>query len=323
MMATTVLEARGLSVHFPTGQGPLRAVDEVSFALKEGQTTCLVGESGCGKSMVALSLVRLVPPPGEIVEGRILFDSRDLLQMEEQELRGLRGNAISVIFQEPMTALNPVYPVGPQVAEVIRHHHGLTRRGAADKAREIMATVGLPATEQFLDYPHQLSGGMRQRVLIATALACHPSVLIADEPTTALDVTIQAQILDLLARLQTDMGMTVLFITHDLSVVAEIADDVMVMYAGQLVEQATVAQVFEEPAHPYTQALLRAVPRPPRLPGQRLPTIAGQVPQPRQAPSGCLFADRCPSAFARCRLEVPDVRQVSPDHRARCFLVKP
>jgi peptide/nickel transport system ATP-binding protein len=310
-------------VQFATEQGPLTAVDGVSFTIAEGKATCLVGESGCGKSVTALSLLRLVPPPGRITGGQVLYHDRDLLTLPERELRTIRGNEISIVFQEPMTALNPVFSIGSQVVEVIRAHQGLRRREARDKAIQVMEMVGMPGEERFDAYPHELSGGMRQRVMIAIALACRPTVLIADEPTTALDVTIQAQILDLLARLQLDLGMAVLLITHDLSVVAEFADDVAVMYAGQVVETAPAARLFDDPRHPYTQALLESVPRPPRPAGERLATIPGAVPDLLHLPPWCRFADRCPRVFEPCTLDEPELRRVDDEHRARCFLVEP
>jgi peptide/nickel transport system ATP-binding protein len=317
------LTVRDLTVEFATERGPLTAVDRVSFAIAEGKATCLVGESGCGKSMTALAILRLVPPPGRITAGEIFFHDRDLLKLSERELRKLRGDELSIIFQEPMTALNPVFTIGTQVVEVIRTHQDLGRRAAREKAIQVMEMVGMPGAERFDAYPHELSGGMRQRVMIAIALACRPTLLIADEPTTALDVTIQAQILDLLSRLQQDLGMAVLLITHDLSVVAEFADDVAVMYAGQVVETAPAASLFSVPRHPYTQALLESVPRRRRRPGERLATIPGAVPDLLDLPAGCRFADRCPRVFEPCTIDAPDLRRVDDEHRARCFLVEP
>ena len=323
MDARPALSVRDLTVVFDTDRGPLLAADHVSFDLREGRTLCVVGESGCGKSVTALSLMRLLPEAARVVEGRVELSGRSLLELPERELRKLRGDEISMVFQEPMTALNPVYTVGYQVSEVIRAHQGLRRAPARRKAIEVLEMVGMPGAEERYDaYPHELSGGMRQRVMIAIALACRPSVLVADEPTTALDVTIQAQILDLLARLQGDLGMATLLITHDLGVVAETADDVVVMYAGQVVEAAPSATLFETPAHPYTRALLRSVPRPSHRAGARLEAIPGTVPDLARLPTGCRFADRCPQVFGPCRDAVPGLRAVGPEHVARCLLVE-
>jgi len=323
MSAPPVLSVSDLTVVFDTGRGPLTAADRVSFELGEGRTMCVVGESGCGKTVTAQSLLGLLPGQGRITSGSVMMRGRDLLTMPDRELRRLRGNEISMVFQEPMTALNPVFTVGFQVAEVIRRHQRLRWRAARRKATEVLEMVGVPAAEERYDaYPHELSGGLRQRVMIAMALACRPSVLIADEPTTALDVTIQAQILDLLARLQEDLGMSTLLITHDLGVVAETADDVVVMYAGQVVEVAPARPLFEEPAHPYTQALLASVPRPEATDGGRLRVIAGQVPDLARLPAGCRFVDRCEQAFGPCRRKVPELRRVAKDHEARCYLVE-
>lgn len=324
MPAANLLTVTDLSVEFSTEQGPLCAVDRVSFTLNEGKTLCVVGESGCGKSVTALTLLNLVPPPGRVISGSVEYHGRDLLTLSERELQRLRGNEISIVFQEPMTALNPVYTVGYQVAEVIRAHQHVRRGPAKGKAIQILDMVGMPgAAERYDAYPHELSGGMRQRVMIAVALACRPSLLVADEPTTALDVTIQAQILDLLTRLQRDLGMAVLLITHDLGVVAETADDVVVMYAGQVVESSSASVIFSDPRHPYTQALLRSVPSFGMTPGHRLVAIPGNVPDLTKLPDACRFADRCPEVFDLCRSSVPDLRRSEEGHDVRCFLVEP
>ncbi len=316
------LAVRNLTVQFETDRGPLTAADNLSFELEEGKTTCLVGESGCGKSVTALALLRLVPPPGRIIGGEISLQGQDILSLPDRELRRLRGREISIIFQEPMMALNPVYTVGVQVSEVLRTHLRLRRRPAKERALQMLDMVGLPAFERYDAYPHELSGGMRQRVMIAVALACRPTVLIADEPTTALDVTIQAQILDLLARLQEDLGMAVLLITHDLSIVAEVADDVVVMYAGEVIEKASVDTIFRDPRHPYTEALLRSIPQPPLIAGERLATIPGTVPDLARLPKGCRFADRCRHSHGQCTKERPSLARVDESHYARCFLVE-
>jgi peptide/nickel transport system ATP-binding protein len=304
-----VLEVEGLAVHFDTEDGLARPVDGVSFALAPGETLGLVGESGCGKSVTSLAILGLIPaPPGRIAAGRILFEGEDLVQAGEKRLRRLRGRRLAMVFQEPMTALNPVLPVGEQVAEPLRLHLALPRAEARRRAIELLAQVGIPAPEQRVDsYPHELSGGMRQRVMIAMAIACDPAVLIADEPTTALDVTIQAQILELLRGLQQQRGMAMLLITPDLGVVAQNAQRVLVMYAGKLVESAPVARLFAAPGHPYSAGLLRSLPELAR-PGEPLATIPGQVPPPTRFPSGCRFRTRCPLARERCAEEEPLLR---------------
>ena len=302
--ASSVLSIRDLVVEFATDGGTLRAVDGVSLELLRGRTLGLVGESGSGKSVTALSILRLAQP-GRIVSGSIEYGGRDLLKLSERELREVRGNRIAMIFQDPMTSLNPVFRVGDQVAEVLRVHG--QRRQAGARAIELLAKVGIaePA-ERARAYPHQLSGGLRQRVMIAMALACGPDLLIADEPTTALDVTIQAQILDLLARLQRELGMSVLLITHDLGVVAEVCDEVAVMYAGQIVERAHTSELFRAPRHPYTAGLLRAI--------RELEPIPGMIPDLRKPPAGCRFLDRCPRVQPRCRAEAPELAS-----GVRCF----
>jgi oligopeptide/dipeptide ABC transporter ATP-binding protein len=314
-----LLRIEGLQTHFFTDDAVLRAVDGVSFAVAAGETLAVVGESGSGKSVTALSILRLVPdPPGRIVAGRVLFKGRDLLTLSDAEMRAIRGKEISMIFQEPMTSLNPVYSCGEQIIETLRVHERLDRRAARARAIDMLKLVGIPAAEQRVDeYPHQMSGGMRQRVMIAMALACRPSILIADEPTTALDVTIQAQILELLKRLQRELGMAVILITHDLGVVAETADRVAVMYAGQVVEYCDVQAAFTRPLHPYTAGLQASLPKLGTL-HDRLRVIAGDVPNPARFPVGCRFHPRCPVAIPKC-LEAPDLAPFG-DHRAsRCW----
>ncbi len=332
-MPETLLRVESLTTAFHTDRGVLRAVDEVSFRVEKGKTLAVVGESGCGKSVTALSIMRLVPsPPGTIEGGRIELAGRDLLALAESEMRAVRGAKISMIFQEPMTSLNPVYTVGAQIVEAIRIHRKTSRRAARQRAIEMLELVGIPSPEERVDaYPHQLSGGMRQRVMIAMALCCEPSLLIADEPTTALDVTIQAQILDLLRRLQSELGMSILFITHDLGVVAEFASEVVVMYAGRVVEMADVGSIFKAPLHPYTRGLLASVPpldssRSASRP-RRLPTIEGVVPDLVALPPGCRFADRCalyaekPPGHERCTREEPELRDLG-GRSVRCHLAE-
>jgi peptide/nickel transport system ATP-binding protein len=323
-MAEPLLEVRGLKTRFSLEEGSVLAVDDVSFSLPPGGTLGVVGESGCGKSVTALSVMRLVPdPPGRVVAGEIRFKGRDLLLLPEEEMRRIRGNKISMIFQEPMTSLNPVYTVGEQIGEAVRLHQGLDRKQAKARAVEMLRQVGIPAPEQRVDaYPHQLSGGMRQRVMIAMALACNPELVIADEPTTALDVTIQAQILDLLKRLQAERGMAVMLITHDLGVVAESCDAVVVMYAGRVVEQAPVRALFSRPAHPYTAGLLRSIPSfhdvQGGAAGARLKTIPGMVPSLRNLPAGCRFRDRCERALEVCAKVDPPLELKRDGQAAAC-----
>ncbi len=311
-----LLDVRNLMTYFFTGQGLVKAVRGLDFTLAEGETLALVGESGCGKSMTALSLLRLVPPPGRIVEGEIHFRGEDLRRIPEQEMLRVRGNKIAMIFQEPMTSLNPVFPIGEQIGEVLRLHRGLDRRQALDRGAELLHQVGIPSPRQRLrDYPHQLSGGMRQRVMIAMALACNPRLLIADEPTTALDVTIQAQIIDLLSGLKAERNMGTLLITHDFGVVAETADRVAVMYAGLIMEYAPVKELFANPVHPYTQGLLGCIPRLGEK-RERLSTIA----QPTGGhQEGRSFLDLCPPPFAPRRGKLPKLQEVSPGHLVRCW----
>jgi oligopeptide/dipeptide ABC transporter ATP-binding protein len=318
--ASSLLSVEGLSVAFDTEQGERRVVEDVSFSVGAGETVGLVGESGCGKSVTAMSIMRLLPsPPSRAYAGRILFDGTDLLALPAGPMRGLRGNRIGMVFQEPMTSLNPVFSIGYQIEEVLRLHRGASRNEARRQSLDMLRHVGIGAPERRLgQYPHQLSGGLRQRVMIAIALICRPQLLIADEPTTALDVTIQAQILDLLRRLKREMGMALLLITHDLGVVAEMCDQVVVMYAGRIVEQAHSAELFRHPRHPYTAGLLAAMPRL-TAKGGKLPSIPGTVPPPGKRGIGCSFAERCPRALERCRKERPDLTAAGENHAAACW----
>ncbi|HTG88996.1 MAG TPA: ABC transporter ATP-binding protein [Vicinamibacterales bacterium] len=318
-----LLRVEDLTTTFKIPHGVVRAVDHVSFELRRGETLGIVGESGSGKSMTALSILRLVQPPGEIGGGPISFNGRsDLLELSERDMRRIRGAEIGFIFQEPMTALNPVYTIGDQIAEALRVHGRGTRAEARTKSVELLEAVKIPEPERRLrDYPHQLSGGMRQRVLIAIALACQPQLLIADEPTTALDVTIQAEILDLLHEMKERFHLALLLITHDLGVVAGHADRVAVMYAGKLVEQGPMRQIFESPKHPYTQGLLDSIPG--GAPGQRLRAIDGAVPNLANLPPGCAFEPRCPKRFELCTSAPPPSHEVGPAQRARCYLYDP
>ena len=315
-----VLEVRELRTEFRTDDGSFPAVDGVSFEVEAGKTLAIVGESGCGKSVTALSIMGLVPdPPGRITGGSIRFDGRELVGAARRELLDLRGNGMAMIFQEPMSSLNPAYTIGEQIVEVLLRHLPLTRAAAKERAIEVLRQVRIPAPEQrFDEYPHKLSGGMRQRAMIAMALACRPRLLIADEPTTALDVTIQAQILELMRSLQAETGTAVILITHDLGVVAEVADEVAVMYAGRIVERAPAAVLFDEPQHPYTVGLLGSIPRL-DVAQERLASIEGQVPSPLRRPAGCSFADRCPFAIAQCRAQVPPLMAVGAAHASACW----
>ncbi|MBW1712700.1 MAG: ABC transporter ATP-binding protein [Deltaproteobacteria bacterium] len=317
-----LLEIQNLSTHFHIRGGIIKAVDDVSLTIEAGQTLGLVGESGCGKSVTASSVMGLVPsPPGVIAGGKIIFDGQDLVGLPESSLRKIRGNMISMIFQEPMTSLNPVFPVGDQVGEVIHLHQKLGRKKTRRKVLEMFHLVGIPSGERRItDYPHQMSGGMRQRVMIAMALACNPRLMIADEPTTALDVTIQAQILDLMNKLKAELGSSIMFITHDLGVIAEMAQKVAVMYAGKVMETADVETIFERPKHPYTIGLLTSIPVLGR--GQkrrRLQTIPGVVPSLFDLPQGCLFSDRCPDVFDDCRQVKPPLVDLADGQSVRCL----
>jgi oligopeptide/dipeptide ABC transporter ATP-binding protein len=315
-----LLEVRGLTTVFDTDDGEVRAVDGVDFSLERGRTLGIVGESGCGKSVTALSIMGLVPrPPGRIVAGEVRFEGEDLLKLPPPRLRELRGARLSMIFQEPMTSLNPAFTVGDQVAEALLRHGSAGRKEAKHQAIEMLRRVRIPSPERRArDYPHRLSGGMRQRVMIAMALACNPRLLIADEPTTALDVTIQAQILELMRALRSELGTAIILITHDLGVIAELADDVIVMYAGQVVERCPVAALFSEPHHPYTIGLLGSIPRL-HLEQQRLSAIEGSVPNAAAMPAGCRFHARCPFAVERCFKEAPPLAEIKAKHFAACW----
>ena len=319
-----LLEVTNLQTQFPTRNGLVRAVDGVSFHLEAGELLGLVGESGCGKSITALSIMRLIAPPGKIVSGEISFDGKNLLKLSDAEMRQIRGDDIAMIFQDPMTSLNPVYTVGEQIAEALRLHRKISRKAAHAAAIDAMKEVSIPdPARRANDYPHQLSGGMRQRVMIAMALACDPKLLIADEPTTALDVTIQAQILELLEELRQHRELGVLLITHDLGVVAEVADRVAVMYTGRIVEESSVEQLFAQPKHPYTEGLLRSVPKLTRsdvIKKERLETIEGTVPSPTDLPPGCHFAPRCSHRMPRCTAEEIPLYQLEGGAQVRCVL---
>jgi len=321
-----LLEIRGLKTHFATDDGMVQAVDGVDLIVDRGETLGVVGESGCGKTVTALSVLKLIAmPPGRIVEGQILWQGRDLVPLGGRDLDLIRSKEIAIVFQEPMTSLNPVYTVGEQIAEVLRRHEGLGRRAAREKTIEMLRLVQIPNAERRVgDYPHQFSGGMRQRVMIAMALSCSPQLLIADEPTTALDVTIQAQILELLQDLKSRLGMAVMLITHAMGVVAETAQRVVVMYAGKVVEEAPVRQLFARPLHPYTRGLIRSMPRIDRAATRktRLEAIGGVVPSLLAPPPGCRFAPRCRFAAAICREAVPPLREIEGGHRVACALAE-
>ena len=323
-MSEPILQIKGLKTHFATDDGWVRAVDGVDIAIGAGETVGVVGESGCGKTVTAMSVMKLLPmPPGKIVEGQVLWRGRDLVPLGKEEMNKIRAKEIAYVFQEPMTSLNPVYTVGEQIAEVVRRHERVTRKDAMDRAVEMLRLVQIPnAAARVNDYPHQFSGGMRQRVMIAMALSLNPKLLIADEPTTALDVTIQAQILDLLADMKQRLGMAVMLITHAMGVVAEVTQRVVVMYAGKVVEEAPVKQLFAKPLHPYTQGLIRSIPRLDRA-GQakeRLEAIPGTVPNMLRPPPGCRFAARCKLATDKCLAEIPPLREVEPGHKVACVL---
>jgi oligopeptide/dipeptide ABC transporter ATP-binding protein len=320
--STVLLQVKDLKTYFFTSDGTVPAVDGVSFEINEGETLAIVGESGCGKSVTALSIMRLIAPPGRIVSGQVLFQNQDLVTLPESEMYSIRGSKISMIFQEPMTSLNPVFTVGDQIAEALIIHQFATKEDAHKRAVDLLRRVHIPEPEKrSRAYPHELSGGMRQRVMIAMALACTPSLLIADEATTALDVTIQAQILELLKELKESLGLAVALITHDLGVVAELAQRVVVMYVGKIVEEADVYTLFKSPKHPYTQALLASIPTLQTSQEQRLNVIKGSVPNLYKAlPPGCRFAPRCPFAFDKCRQADPPLIKVGREHTARCWL---
>ncbi|ADD03422.1 oligopeptide/dipeptide ABC transporter, ATPase subunit [Thermoanaerobacter italicus Ab9] len=320
-MAKNLVEFRNLKTFFYTSEGVVKAVNDVSFSIREGETVCIVGESGCGKSVTALSLMRLIQsPPGKIEGGEIIFDGRDVLKLSETEMRKIRGNEIGMVFQEPMTSLNPVLTIGEQIMEPLMVHKLMNKKEAWNKAVELIKQVGIPRAEQIMtSYPHELSGGMRQRIMIAIALSCDPKLLIADEPTTALDVTIQAQILDLLRKIKQERNMALMLITHDLGIVAEMADYVVVMYAGKVIEEAPVKELFKNPKHPYTRGLLKAKP----IIGQRkerLYTIPGQVPNPIGLGDYCYFSDRCEFAMEVCRQQIPQLTADEKGHKVACWL---
>ncbi len=315
-----LLHVSNLRTSFFTDKGEIKAVDDVSFSIHSGQTLALVGESGCGKSVAALSIMRLISSPGRVVGGSIQFKGRNLLDLSEKAMREIRGKSIGMVFQEPMTSLNPVMSIGDQIGEVLKIHTNLSDREIRQEVVDLLGKVRISAPESRIDqYPHEMSGGMKQRVMIAMALACKPDLLIADEPTTALDVTIQAQILDLLAALQKDLGMAILLITHNLGVVAQFSRDVIVMYASKIAERATVKELFRNPSHPYTKALLKSLPRP----GERqakLEAIPGTVPSPLQYPPGCHFSSRCPDVMDHCPHQPPPTVQVGESHETVCWL---
>jgi len=323
-MTEPLLTIRGLKTHFRTDDGMVRAVDGVDLAIDRGETLGVVGESGCGKTVTAMTVLKLIQmPPGRIVDGSILWQGRDLVPLPAEEMRKVRSKEIAIVFQEPMTSLNPVYTVGAQIAETVRLHEGLSRREAMNRAVEMLRLVNIPTPERRVhDYPHQFSGGMRQRVMIAMALSCDPKLLIADEPTTALDVTIQAQILDLLGEMKTRLGMAIMLITHAMGVVAETTQRVVVMYAGKVVEEAPVDRLFARPLHPYTQGLIRSIPRIDSSAGkkQRLEAIGGGVPNLIDPPPGCRFAPRCRHAMPDCTRAMPALREIEAGHKAACIL---
>ncbi len=322
-MKEKLIEVKGLKTEFTIEGVPRRIIDDISFEIYRGEVLGVVGESGSGKSVTAKSILRLIPsPPGKITGGEILFNGKDILKMDMDNLMKIRGNAISMIFQEPMSSLNPVFTCGDQIKEGVRLHQKMDNKAARQKAIELLKMVGIPMPEQRIDsYPHELSGGMRQRIMIAMALSCSPQLLIADEPTTALDPTIQAQILDLIRKVQKEIGMSVMYITHDLGVVAETCDRVMVMYAGQIVEKADVAELFTKPGHPYTQGLLKAIPRL-NTKRERLYVIKGMVPHFADMPVGCSFHPRCPYADARCVEQKPTLRAIKKGHLAACWQIQ-
>lgn len=315
-----LIEINNLKTHFFTDNGVIPAVNGVSFSAKKGEVVAIVGESGCGKSVTSLSILQLINKPGKVVNGEVLFNGTDLTKLSEKQIRKVRGNKISMIFQEPLTSLNPVFTVGNQISETIRLHQRLNKKQAKQKTIEILKKVGIPNPDkQYTSFPHQLSGGMRQRVMIAMALSCNPELLIADEPTTALDVTIQAQILNLMKNLREELQTTIILITHDLGVVAEMADKVVVMYGGEIVEQNTVHELFDNPRHPYTKGLLHSTPKIQEL-DYKLESIEGNVPTPDQLPKGCKFNDRCPFAMDKCKEDDPSLLKMDDASMVRCWL---
>jgi len=323
----SLLDIQNLKTYFHTFEGIAKAVDDVSFSLQQGEVIGIAGESGCGKSVTAQSIIRLIPePPGKIVGGRIVFDGQNLVELPRRQVRSLCGKRISMIFQEPMTSLNPVYTIGMQIAEMYSLHEKAGPQEGWDRTVDMLRRVQIPAPEKRArEYPHQLSGGMRQRAMIAMALACSPEILIADEPTTALDVTVQAEIIELMLQLKEDFKTAIMLITHDLGVIAEITNRVVVMYAGKIVEQADTVSIFENPRHPYTQGLLRSIPRlgqRARHGARQLQEIKGVVPSLTDLPEGCSFSPRCPSAMAICRSQIPDLVETTPGHTVRCWLYR-
>lgn len=320
-MAEPLLEIKGLQTHFYTDSGNIPAVDGVDIYIRKGEVLGIVGESGCGKSVMSLSVMRLVPdPPGKIVNGTISFKGEDLASVSEKRMQEIRGNEIAMIFQEPMTSLNPVFTNGNQISETVQLHRGLNKKEAKLHSIEMLRKVGIPRPEAIVDeYPHQLSGGMRQRVMIAMAMSCDPELLIADEPTTALDVTIQAQILELMKKLNQELGTSIMIITHDLGVVADMCDRIVVMYAGKIVEEGPVRTILKDPQHPYTRGLIQSVPRMDVV-RDKLYSIPGNVPNPRFMPQGCRFAPRCEYAMDRCRTEMPNLVTLDAGHQSRCWL---
>ena len=324
-MAKPILKVEQLRVHFYTADGVVRAVDGINWELEAGGTLGIVGESGCGKSVTALSLLRLIPnPPGKIVDGKIIYSGRDILKLSQREIRAIRGNDISMVFQDPVSSLNPVYTVGNQVNEALRLHQKVNNRQAEKKAIELLHSVGIPSPEQRLkEYPHQLSGGMNQRVMIAMALACDPKILIADEPTTALDVTIQAQILNLLKTIKQQSNMAIILITHDLGVICQLVENVIVMYAGKIVESGSIEDIFQRPFHPYTKGLLKSIPQMDVRKNKnraRLLEIKGVVPNLIDPIEGCVFYPRCESRLNHCEFEEPSIKKVGPNHQSACWL---
>ena len=320
-MSKNLVEIKNLKTYFYTEDGVVKAVDDVSFNIKKGEIIGVVGESGCGKSVTAMSIMRLIPsPPGKIVGGEILFEDKKILELKEDEMRAIRGNDIAVIFQEPMTSLNPIFTIGYQIEEVIMLHQRLNKVEAKKKAVEMLKLVGVPRADEIVEcYPHELSGGMRQRAMIAMAVSCNPKLLIADEPTTALDVTIQAQILDIMKDLKKKLDTSIMLITHDLGVIAEMAEYVVVMYAGKVIEEAPVIELFQNPMHPYTEGLMKSKPSLDKD-VDRLYSIPGQVPNPINMPEECYFCARCPKAIDICRKQQPSIREIRPGHKVACFL---
>ena len=320
-MNKNLVEIKNLKTYFYTEDGIVKAVDDVSFNIRQGEIIGVVGESGCGKSVTAMSIMRLIPaPPGKIVGGEILFEDKKILELNDEEMRGIRGNDIAVIFQEPMTSLNPIFTIGYQIQEVIMLHQKLNKVEAKKKAVEMLKLVGVPRADEIVEcYPHELSGGMRQRAMIAMAVSCNPKLLIADEPTTALDVTIQAQILDIMKDLKKELNTSIMLITHDLGVIAEMAEYVVVMYAGKVIEEAPVIELFKNPMHPYTEGLMKSKPSLDKD-EDRLYSIPGQVPNPINMPEECYFCARCPKAIDICRKQQPPIREIRPGHKVACFL---